>query len=94
MVKGTQLGPTLDWRIPMYQQSDDLRFEKYPFRAICGGNIAFHRSVMQYAGWFDEEFTAWEQKIQNGVSEYGIEDSTLSHLSRHVDFIKNHRRKK
>ncbi|MFL2977847.1 MAG: glycosyltransferase [Candidatus Thalassarchaeaceae archaeon] len=58
-VKGNQAGQTLDWRIPIYLQSHDLRFEKYPFRAVCGGNIGFHRDIMETAGWFDEEFTAW-----------------------------------
>ena len=58
-VKGEQSGPTIDWRIPIYQSSDDLRWEKHPFRATCGGNIAFHKSVLEKAGWFDEEFTAW-----------------------------------
>ena len=58
-VKGNQAGQTLDWRIPIYLQSHDLRYEKYPFRAVCGGNIGFHRDIMETAGWFDEEFTAW-----------------------------------
>ena len=58
-VKGNQAGQTLDWRMPIYLQSHDLRYEKYPFRAVCGGNIGFHRDIMETAGWFDEEFTAW-----------------------------------
>ena len=58
-VKGNQAGQTLDWRMPIYLQSHDLRYEKYPFRAVCGGNIGFHRDIMEIAGWFDEEFTAW-----------------------------------
>lgn len=58
-VKGTQLGQTLDWRIPIYLQSHDLRYEKFPFRAVCGGNIGFHRRIMDTVGWFDEEFRAW-----------------------------------
>ena len=52
-------GHVLDWRMPMYRQTDNLRFEKYPFRAVCGGNIGFHKSLFQRAGGFDEEFKAW-----------------------------------
>lgn len=52
-------GHVLDWRMPMYRESDNLRFEKYPFRAVCGGNIGFHKSLFERAGEFDEEFRAW-----------------------------------
>jgi len=45
--------------MPMYRQSDNLRFEKYPFRAVCGGNIGFHKSLFDRAGDFDESFKAW-----------------------------------
>jgi len=52
-------GHVLDWRMGMYRQTDNLRFEKYPFRAVCSGNLAFHISVYERAGGFDEEFRAW-----------------------------------
>lgn len=52
-------GHVLDWRMGMYRQSDNLRFEKYPFRAVCSGNLGFHISVFERAGGFDEEFRAW-----------------------------------
>ncbi|MEL0190388.1 MAG: glycosyltransferase, partial [Candidatus Poseidoniales archaeon] len=52
-------GHVLDWRMGMYRSTANLRFEKFPFRAVCGGNIAFHRSVFDRAGDFDEEFRAW-----------------------------------
>ena len=52
-------GHILDWRMPMYRQSDNLRFEKYPFRAVCGGNIGFHKSLFDRVGEFDESFKAW-----------------------------------
>ena len=52
-------GHVLDWRMPMYRQTDNLRFEKYPFRAVCGGNIGFHKSLFERAGEFDEAFKAW-----------------------------------
>ena len=52
-------GHVLDWRMPMYRQTDNLRFERYPFRAVCGGNIGFHKSLFMRAGEFDEAFQAW-----------------------------------
>lgn len=52
-------GHVLDWRMGMYRQSDNLRFEKYPFRAVCSGNLGFHISVFERSGGFDEEFRAW-----------------------------------
>ena len=52
-------GHVLDWRMPMYRQTDNLRFEKYPFRAVCGGNIGFHKSLFHRVGEFDEAFKAW-----------------------------------
>jgi chondroitin synthase len=52
-------GHALDWRMGMYRSTANLRFEKYPFRAVCGGNIGFHKSVFERAGGFDEEFRAW-----------------------------------
>ena len=52
-------GHVLDWRMPMYRQTDNLRFEKYPFRAVCGGNIGFHKSLFLRVGEFDEAFKAW-----------------------------------
>lgn len=51
--------PTVDWRIPLYQATDDLRTEPHPFRMVCGGNVAFHRDLFERAGEFDENFTAW-----------------------------------
>lgn len=51
--------PTIDWRVPTYQRTHNLRYDEHPFRMVCGGNIAFHRSVVDRAGGFDEEFTAW-----------------------------------
>lgn len=51
--------PTIDWRIPIYQRTNDLRHEQNPFRTVCGGNIAFDRKIFDLAGPFDEDFTAW-----------------------------------
>ena len=50
---------TLDWRIPVYSKTRNLLNEKYPFRACCSGNLAFHREVFERTGGFDEDFTDW-----------------------------------
>lgn len=50
---------TVDWRIPIYQETEGLRFDNHPFRAVCGGNIGFNRVAVAKAGLFDEAFTAW-----------------------------------
>lgn len=52
-------GPTLDWRLPLYQATDGLRHEKHPFLAVCGGNIGFTKEVFASIGPFDVDFTAW-----------------------------------
>lgn len=51
--------PTIDWRVPIYQSTRNLRDEVHPFRVVCGGNIAFHRPAFERIGGFDEDFTAW-----------------------------------
>jgi chondroitin synthase len=50
---------TTDWRLPIYASSGDLRFEQHPFRVVCGGNLAFTKSLFDIAGGFDETFTDW-----------------------------------
>lgn len=52
-------GPTIDWRVPIYQETSGLRFERHPFRAVCGGNIGFTKTLFSEAGSFDEDFKAW-----------------------------------
>jgi chondroitin synthase len=52
-------GPTVDWRLPIYQETAQLRYEKHPFRAVCGGNIGFTKTVFARTGPFDESFRAW-----------------------------------
>ena len=51
--------PAVDWREPIYENSNLLKESSEPFRFSSCGNVGFHRSVMKKAGWFDEKFTAW-----------------------------------
>jgi chondroitin synthase len=53
------LPPSEDWRYKIYRSTNDLKNSKYPFRAFCGGNVCFHKSLIQTVGGFDEDFTAW-----------------------------------
>ena len=53
------LPPSEDWRYKIYRSTNDLKNSKYPFRAFCGGNVCFHKSLIQTIGGFDEDFTAW-----------------------------------
>jgi chondroitin synthase len=48
-----------DWRLPIYASTADLRFEQHPFSVVCGGNLAFTKSLFDIAGGFDESFTDW-----------------------------------
>ena len=51
--------PSEDWRYKIYRATENLKTEKHPFRAFCGGNVCFHRSLLDTVGGFDETFTAW-----------------------------------
>jgi chondroitin synthase len=48
-----------DWREDLYRQTDGLRAERFPFRAVVGSNLAFHRLLLQQIGGFNEQFSAW-----------------------------------
>lgn len=53
------VGVTEDWRLPLYRQSDGLRNEPAPFRAVVGSNLAFRRTDALAIGGFCEEFQSW-----------------------------------
>jgi len=59
VTEAEQAGPTIDWRVPIYQETDGLRFERHPFRAVCGGNIGFTKELFAVTGGFDVDFRAW-----------------------------------
>ena len=51
--------PSEDWRYKIYRNTNHLKNSKYPFRAFCGGNVCFHKSLIETVGGFDEDFAAW-----------------------------------
>ncbi|MEM6450319.1 MAG: glycosyltransferase [Cyanobacteria bacterium P01_D01_bin.105] len=48
-----------DWRIAVYEQTDDLKAERYPYRAVVGSNLAFAKQMVREIGDFSEDFQAW-----------------------------------
>ena len=53
------LPPSEDWRYKIYRDTNFLKNSKYPFRAFCGGNVCFHKTLIDTVGGFDEDFAAW-----------------------------------
>ncbi|HEH9408459.1 TPA: glycosyltransferase [Aeromonas salmonicida] len=52
-------GESIDWRFPVYEKTDYLINDPWPFTKGAGGNLAFSKTTLEMAGLFDEEFTAW-----------------------------------
>lgn len=50
---------TEDWREVLYRTTSRLKQEKWPFRAVVGSNLAFHKHIIEEIGGFDEEFQSW-----------------------------------
>jgi chondroitin synthase len=48
-----------DWRMEIYRRTNWLRNDRWPFRAVVGSNLAFHKSIAQQIGGFSEAFQAW-----------------------------------
>jgi len=68
--KGSK-GPTKDWREEIYNNTNLLKDLDYPFRVFCGGNIAFPKSLLVTAKYFDEEFQNWGgEDIEMGYRVY------------------------
>ena len=59
MIPKNGLPPTEDWRYKIYRTTNNLKNSKFPFRAFCGGNVCFHKSLIATVGGFDEDFKAW-----------------------------------
>ncbi|TKB46104.1 glycosyltransferase family 2 protein [Thalassotalea mangrovi] len=50
---------SVDWRLSVFEETEQLRLCDSPFRYFSGGNVAFAKKWLEIAGWFDEEFTHW-----------------------------------
>lgn len=52
-------GISIDWRYPVYEQTNYLIDDLWPFTKAAGGNIAFSRRLFEKAGFVDEDFVGW-----------------------------------
>lgn len=52
-------GISIDWRFPVYDQTNYLIDDLWPFTKASGGNIAFSRLLFERAGFVDEDFIDW-----------------------------------
>lgn len=51
--------PTVDWRVPLYERTADLRTSTAPYRLGASGNLGFRREHALAAGLFDEAYERW-----------------------------------
>ena len=55
----SQSGHSIDWRLPIYEKTNFLLDDLWPFTKFASGNIAVSRKLIEQAGYFDEEFNHW-----------------------------------
>jgi chondroitin synthase len=55
-VKGNH---SVDWRLDVFDKTDNLKTEKVPYRVFASGNVAFSRESFHTVGGFEERFTSW-----------------------------------
>ncbi|MGC1309285.1 MAG: glycosyltransferase [Phormidesmis sp.] len=48
-----------DWRVSVYEKTNNLKTERYPYRAVVGSNLAFSKKMVAEIGGFSEDFHAW-----------------------------------
>lgn len=62
---------TIDWRFQIYEKTDNLKKEKYPFRAFASGHVAYSKNILDKVGWYDEDFQEWGcEDIEFGYRVY------------------------
>jgi glycosyltransferase involved in cell wall biosynthesis/predicted Zn-dependent protease/GR25 family glycosyltransferase involved in LPS biosynthesis len=54
-----QEGDIVDWRFSAYEKTNYLIDDLWPFHKVVGATFALPRSLLDKAGYFDEEFNAW-----------------------------------
>lgn len=52
-------GKSIDWRIPIFEETSNLITEKLPFRVFASGNVCFSKKEFELIGEFDERFQSW-----------------------------------
>ncbi|MEO0516225.1 MAG: glycosyltransferase [Cyanobacteria bacterium P01_A01_bin.116] len=48
-----------DWRLPLYEKTERLKTERYPYQAVVGSNLAFPKQLKEKIGGFCEDFHDW-----------------------------------
>ena len=64
-IQGTH---SVDWRLEIFERTQNLRTEPVPFRTFASGNVAFSKRNFDAVGGFDERFVSW-----------GFEDTELGY---------------
>ncbi|MBH3390235.1 glycosyltransferase [Pseudomonas putida] len=59
---------SVDWRLEIFERTNNLRTESVPFRTFASGNVAFSKKQFTQIGGFDERFNSW-----------GFEDTELGY---------------
>jgi glycosyltransferase involved in cell wall biosynthesis len=52
-------GVTVDWRYALYEETDHLKSDQFPYRAFSSGHVAYRRDLIERAGMYDEDFVVW-----------------------------------
>ena len=52
-------GITRDWRYQLYNETNYLKNDEYPYRAFSSGHVAYRKKVIVDAGYYDEDFNVW-----------------------------------
>lgn len=55
----SQSGITLDWRYSLYQETNYLKNDQFPYRAFSSGHVAYKKKCIINAGFYDEDFNVW-----------------------------------
>ncbi|MEQ9502969.1 MAG: glycosyltransferase [Deltaproteobacteria bacterium] len=86
--------PTLDWRIPRYDETHDLRKEPYGYRFGASGNLAFFRRDALAVGGFDESYQRWggedvefSYRLYRRGAWFIAEREALAHHQEHPDAV-------
>ena len=59
MERTSESAATRDWRYSLYDQTDYLKNDEFPYRAFSSGHVAYHKDAIKIAGMYDEEFNVW-----------------------------------
>lgn len=53
------LSVTKDWRYKLYEETNYLKDDQFPYRAFSSGHVAYRKAAIESAGFYDESFKVW-----------------------------------